>query len=295
MCAEAERNPGACSGVTLLEMLVALVIAAAVTFGVIHLFTLHSRAYHDQQQMLSLQQEINFALSAIVRDVRMAGYGLPVNRSQLPLWMPGWTDNPRIIDGSGGASDELWIAGALHGASAQLAASAPTGAVQLVLESGQGAMFSTNANRVVFVGRSEVARVIGVSGDTLTISTDPVVSTQGLLWAYAPSSTVERVVTVRYSLHSITNAFPNQSFLVRESPATAAAPNWQDMVAGHIENFQVSNASEAVSMRIQGVTGEPLRAGRAVGSGDMFGRLAVVTEAVPRNSSVLILRGMSNP
>lgn len=61
-------------GVTLVELLVALVISAIVIGGVYHVLTSQSKAYTVQDQVVEVQQSIRSAMEIMVRDLRMAGY-----------------------------------------------------------------------------------------------------------------------------------------------------------------------------------------------------------------------------
>ncbi|MCX8117004.1 MAG: PilW family protein [Desulfobacterota bacterium] len=61
-------------GLTLIELLVALVICAMGVAGIYRLFIAQSRAYVVQDQVAEVQQNIRTAMEMIVRDVRMAGF-----------------------------------------------------------------------------------------------------------------------------------------------------------------------------------------------------------------------------
>lgn len=284
--------PGA--GFTLGEMMVAIGVFSILLIGGLQLFSMHSRAYHDQQQVRMLQQNLRVALDTMSRDLRMAGYGLPVHDHALAAWLPGWTSNPLIVDGMNGAPDSVATASALGDEVATLQAPAPAGAQTLVLNAGQAALFNTTNRRLLFVGRHELARVLAVSGDTLTISTDPSSGSAGLAHPQAASSLVERIACIRYTIHAATNAFPHQSFLAREEMTASPTQFWPYMVAGHIEDLQVSNGLHTVTIRLRGRSAEPLRARRTSSTND-YAWLTVATEVIPRNSPALCLQDIGNP
>ncbi|MEI9478728.1 MAG: PilW family protein [Deltaproteobacteria bacterium] len=61
-------------GLTLIELLVALVICAMVVAGIYRLFIAQSRAYTVQDQVVEVQQNIRSAMEVMLRDLRMTAY-----------------------------------------------------------------------------------------------------------------------------------------------------------------------------------------------------------------------------
>ena len=61
-------------GVTLIELLVALVIGGIVVAGIYRVFIAQSKAYSIQDQVVEVQQSIRSAMEILLRDLRMAGY-----------------------------------------------------------------------------------------------------------------------------------------------------------------------------------------------------------------------------
>jgi type IV pilus assembly protein PilW len=61
-------------GITLIELLVALVISGMVIAGIYRIFIAQSRAYTVQDQVVEIQQSIRSAMEILLRDLRMAGY-----------------------------------------------------------------------------------------------------------------------------------------------------------------------------------------------------------------------------
>lgn len=61
-------------GVTLVELLVALVIAAITLAGVYRVFISQTRSYAVQDQVVEVQQSVRSAMDIILRDLRMAGF-----------------------------------------------------------------------------------------------------------------------------------------------------------------------------------------------------------------------------
>ncbi len=66
-------------GVTLIELLVALVVSAVIVAGVYRVFTTQTRTYTVQAEVVDVQQNIRSVMELILRDVRMAAYKSNVN------------------------------------------------------------------------------------------------------------------------------------------------------------------------------------------------------------------------
>jgi type IV pilus assembly protein PilW len=62
------------SGLTLLELLIALVISGILLAGMMMTFWGQSRSYNNQQEITALQENMWAALQLMSRDIRMAGY-----------------------------------------------------------------------------------------------------------------------------------------------------------------------------------------------------------------------------
>ena len=63
-------------GVTLIELMIVLVIAAVLVAGVYSLFITQHRSYAVQDQVVGVQQDARAALDIMGRDIRMAGFGV---------------------------------------------------------------------------------------------------------------------------------------------------------------------------------------------------------------------------
>ncbi len=61
-------------GVTLIELLVALVIAAITLAGVYRVFISQTRSYAVQDQVMEVQQSVRGAMEILLRDLRMTGF-----------------------------------------------------------------------------------------------------------------------------------------------------------------------------------------------------------------------------
>ena len=62
-------------GVTLIELLIALVISAILIVGIYRTFIHQQRSYAVQEQVADMQQNVRVAINRMIREIRMAGFG----------------------------------------------------------------------------------------------------------------------------------------------------------------------------------------------------------------------------
>jgi prepilin-type N-terminal cleavage/methylation domain-containing protein len=63
------------SGVTLIELLLALVLSSILTAALYHAFISQQKTYTIQDQVAEMQQNVRIALGQMTKEIRMAGYG----------------------------------------------------------------------------------------------------------------------------------------------------------------------------------------------------------------------------
>jgi prepilin-type N-terminal cleavage/methylation domain-containing protein len=90
-------------GLTLLELLIALVIFGFTIAGIYRIFVAQSRAYTVQDQVVEVQQSIRSAMEILLRDLRMAGYDNDSLTSKVTVTNPivigdGSKVNPIIVE-----------------------------------------------------------------------------------------------------------------------------------------------------------------------------------------------------
>ena len=69
------RNLNGQSGVTLIELLIALAISSVLIAGIYRMFIQQQMTYATQEQVSDMQQNVRVAINRMLREVRMAGYG----------------------------------------------------------------------------------------------------------------------------------------------------------------------------------------------------------------------------
>jgi prepilin-type N-terminal cleavage/methylation domain-containing protein len=84
-------------GITLIELLIALVIGATIVAGIYRVFIAQTRAYTVQDQVVEVQQNIRSAMEILLRDIRMAGYdGSQTPSRLLTAVFPGDSTIPNV-------------------------------------------------------------------------------------------------------------------------------------------------------------------------------------------------------
>ena len=161
-------------GVTLIELMVVLVIAAILVGGVYTLFMTQQRSYSVQDQVTGVQQDARAALSIMTRDIRMAGLligsgsdGFNVNGAQFAI---------TPANGGAGNTDSITVA---YGADEFTSGGNPVtvtsiaGAV-VTLSADASSFFDTSTDRfVAFEGDNTVYSISSISTNNLTLTSSP--------------------------------------------------------------------------------------------------------------------------
>jgi prepilin-type N-terminal cleavage/methylation domain-containing protein len=82
------------AGFTLVEILVAIGLLAVVMTAIFNLYLGTERSADTQDRIADVQQNIRFALDQVVRDIRMAGFAVPVTTAAISSGPP----NPTVAD-----------------------------------------------------------------------------------------------------------------------------------------------------------------------------------------------------
>ncbi|PIV24526.1 MAG: hypothetical protein COS40_01850 [Deltaproteobacteria bacterium CG03_land_8_20_14_0_80_45_14] len=75
-------------GITLIELLVALVICGLVIAGIYRVFVAQSKTYTVQDQVVEVQQNIRSAMEILLRDLRMTGFDSDSVTSKISIANP---------------------------------------------------------------------------------------------------------------------------------------------------------------------------------------------------------------
>lgn len=229
-------------GFTLVEVMVTCLIGILLVGTLMTLFLAQRRALHATGQLNEMQQNLRAGMSPLTRELAMTGYGLPVIQEHIDDWLtwgPEMTTNPTIIDGSGVNPDTIHMAAAFEPPFTSTVTLSTNGQHTITLESGAAHLVNLTNRSVLFLGKCEVVRVVGISGDVLTISSHPV-TRKGLMYNHLPGDPVELVKIVSYTCLPDPGQFPNKPVLVRHENLDERPVLWQRIVATGIDNLQVT-------------------------------------------------------
>ena len=152
------------NGVTLIELLIALVISALLIAALYRTFIGQQKTYVVQEQVVDTQQNVRVAINKMMRDIRMAGFGGVGDVLSQVGGVNGFTD---VIAPN---ANSITIVGGFRQVST-LAAEAAGGQSQVTLASAADAsQFDGAAHRFISIGGTESNIVSSRAGATLTLS-----------------------------------------------------------------------------------------------------------------------------
>lgn len=251
------------TGFTLVEMMVAVSLTGLLVASALGVFIQQRRALKSSKIISETRQNVRTAVDMLSRDIRLSGYGLNINSADLPNWIDWAVDlegnpvtmdaNPKIVDDENGTVDAIWIAAAFEDPVASLIADAAVDSTIIQLASGQGAQFDIGLNKkLIFIGRVETARIVSITGDTLTISTHPTLS-RGLDWDHPAGSVVELVKVRSYEWTAQSENYPGKPYLTRDDSIPGIITYyWQRLIAAGIADLQISQTGDRIDIDVTG-------------------------------------------
>jgi type IV pilus assembly protein PilW len=107
------RNNPYQTGMTLIEIMIALLIGAFLLGGVLQIFIGSKQTYRMQQNLSRLQENGRFAMSFLAKDIRMAGYWGCLSPSNPNTDIDGTNNNPAgTVDSIDDGTDTITLKGA---------------------------------------------------------------------------------------------------------------------------------------------------------------------------------------
>jgi len=193
------------------------------------------------------------AMDVVSRDVRMAGYGIPESDTGSWLnWVGGMTNSLVIDHGlAAGDPDKISISAAFDEPISHLASAVSEGATVLTLTAGTGLEFDNSTRKTVLLGQLETFRVVFVAGDSLTISTDPALTGEGLTRAYPAGTPLELVKVITYSLELSPTGFPHRPYMLRDDNTGELTNDLQKMIAVGIDDLQATFATNVAGIMMR--------------------------------------------
>ena len=154
-------------GVTLIELMIALVISAALVAGIYRTFLTQQNSYEVQDDVMDMQQNVRVALNEMTREIRMAGFGNI--QSILPVTINGTIYN-NVINPDTPSPGALTVLAGIGG-SATLTGFTPPSTITLnSLSTSSGKLlFDTGNRQFISVAGSDCYAITGIAGNTLTL------------------------------------------------------------------------------------------------------------------------------
>jgi prepilin-type N-terminal cleavage/methylation domain-containing protein len=154
-------------GVTLIELMIALVISTTIVAAIYRIFLTQQSAYTVQDDVVDMQQSVRVAVNEMMREIRMAGFGNV--QSRLPVTINGTAYNNVINPDTPTAGALTFVAG-LGGAATLTGFNPPNRITVSSLVSSSGStLFDTVDRRYISIAGSECFVITGIAGNTLTL------------------------------------------------------------------------------------------------------------------------------
>ncbi|MFH0731199.1 MAG: prepilin-type N-terminal cleavage/methylation domain-containing protein [Pseudomonadota bacterium] len=244
-------------GMTLVEILMALLMISLLTGAIYTFYDSEQRAYQRQYQAQQRDQQLRFAMNSLVQELLEAGYNASGSGlvQRLSEWVPGafiagvplqvrLDANPKITLGNGISPDMITFLSILPTDNASALLTAPSSGTDIRLglsESEIAVQFKSGD--LLCLGEGETyAMVTGVSKKTLTLDTDPATpGNQPLTHSYPAGTVAGEISVVTYAVFNAKNdpKYKHHTAGIPELKRKVNADGFQP-VAENISNMQLS-------------------------------------------------------
>jgi prepilin-type N-terminal cleavage/methylation domain-containing protein len=154
-------------GITLIELLVALVIAGILVAAVYRTFLGQQKTYTVQEQVVDMQQNVRALINRMMREIRMAGFG---NVSMvLPVTIGGKTYND-VVNLDTPVAGAVTIVSAMGSTTLTGIPSTNQITVNSLTDSQGNLLFDMGNRKYVSIGGVESYTITNIAGNTLTLS-----------------------------------------------------------------------------------------------------------------------------
>jgi prepilin-type N-terminal cleavage/methylation domain-containing protein len=158
-------------GFTLIELLVALVLSFILVGAIYRTFTVQQKTYTIQDQIAETQQNARMAMNILIRDIRMAGYGMPDGGITIGLPAKTYSNAIQITEDGKQSYDSITLVGAFGAPSGYLNRTLSPGSTELYLRSStEASHFDAGDNKYIFIGGLDSLTILSVSGNKITLN-----------------------------------------------------------------------------------------------------------------------------
>ena len=267
-------------GLTLIELLVALVISVLIIAGLYRAFIGQQKTYTIQEQIVDMQQNARTAVNRMMSEIRMAGFG---NVSMvLPVTFSTGTFS-NVLNLNTPTAGSLTIVSAVGGTST-LTSAGVIGQNQIVVSTLTddlgNALFDTSNKRYVSIGGLESYTITSVDNGTKTITLNG-----SLTYNHAIGTPIFNIKALSYRVDSV-----NVTLLRDENLGNGA-----QLQADNIENLQfayidaggnpTANPLDIRVIRIS-LTARVERQDSDLNNGDGYRRRQIVSNIHLRNMGI---------
>ncbi|MGE0823624.1 MAG: PilW family protein [Candidatus Binatia bacterium] len=191
------------AGFTIIELLVSILVTSIMMAAIVSAFAAQNRAFVQQDNIAEVEENLRTGMLLMSDALRSAGYGVPT--ANLSTWLQGypgaWGSSLPVLFTTPSAGKALSIVSCTSAPVATLTADAPVGATSLTVNSTS----ELATNRAIWINRAEFLRVTGVSGSTITVDSNPLVSgNQGLSRVYYAGAPICRLDVTQFVLITAT-------------------------------------------------------------------------------------------
>ncbi len=225
-------------GVTLIELLIAMVISAILIAGIYRTFIHQQKTYATQEQVADMQQNVRVAINRMMREIRMAGFGgknenINGNNDIINVFgaVNGFAniinaENDVVEDGI--THDRITVVAA-YTQIATIAAAVNAGSNTLTVNYTGGTQFDDDTRKYMCVNGRYNYEVVPAAGNTVTLA-----KPAALNESHLAGEPVFLIRAIRYGLRVDSKGVP---VLFRDLyPNTANTQ--RDSVAEYVEDLQ---------------------------------------------------------
>lgn len=226
------------SGMSLVELMVALVIGSILIIGAVYVYTRSRASYSVNETISRLQENARYAMSTIEPDIRLANYWGLINDAAIITGRAG--NSPLDVDAGCGADLELDLLRAIEGTNNDYALACTPGGPAGTEQAGADTIIVRHADEAVSAPQANVLQVYttrqgsasalfadGAAPGALTV--DPI---------YGPQAEVHDLVVRAYYIAASSSAGDDVPSLRRHS--LVAGPTFRDeeIIPG-VEDLQI--------------------------------------------------------
>ena len=226
-------------GVTLIELLIALMISAILIAGIYRIFLYHQRTYVTQEQVADMQQNVRVAINRMMREIRMAGFGGKNDNSHgnndiINIFgnVNGFANiiNPENNVTEDGITHDRITVVAAYSQIATIAANVTAGDNLLRVNYTGSTKFNSDARKYVCINGRNNYEIVPTAGNNLTLA-----GTFTLNENHSAGEPVFLVRAIRYGLRVDTQGIP---VLFRDLyPNTGSSK--RESIAEYIEDLKI--------------------------------------------------------